>query len=152
MRRILILLTGGVVTLALAGLVTTGLAMASGGRATLQLRQTKLGKILVNGRGRTLYLFAADKRNKDNCITRIGCLAVWPALTTSGKPVAKAGAKTSLIGTIKLSNGQTQVTYAGHPLYTYVADSRAGQTFGEGVLQSGARWYVLNGAGKVIKK
>ncbi|MBV9796556.1 MAG: hypothetical protein JO039_00800, partial [Solirubrobacterales bacterium] len=99
MRRILILLTSGVVTLAFAGLVTTGLATASGGRATLELRQTKLGKILVNGRGRTLYLFAADKRNKDNCIARIGCLAVWPALTTSGKPVAKAGAKTSLFGT-----------------------------------------------------
>ncbi len=152
MRRIVILLTGGVIAIALAGLVTAGLAIASGSRATLQLRQTKFGKILVNGRGRTLYMFAADKRNKDNCITRISCLTVWPALTTTGKPVAKSGVKGSLIGTIKLSNGKTQVTYAGHPLYTYVADSRAGQTFGEGVLQSGARWYVLGGTGTVIKK
>ena len=150
MKRLSILVSAIVVV----AIATTGLASACGGRATLALRQTKLGKILVNGRGRTLYMFAADKRNKDNCITRTAsdCLHVWPALATSGKPVAKAGVKPSLIGTIKLSNGQTQVTYAGHPLYTYIADSRAGQMFGEGVLQSGARWYVLNGAGNVIKK
>jgi predicted lipoprotein with Yx(FWY)xxD motif len=108
--------------------------------------------ILVNGRGRTLYMFAADRPNKDNCVSRPGCLHVWPAVTTTGAPVAKKGVKKSLIGTIKLSTGQTQVTYAHHPLYTYIADTRPGQVFGEGVFQSGAKWFVVNGAGHVVKK
>lgn len=151
MKRLSIVLSA-VIVVALVALATTGLAAASGGRATLKLRKTSLGKILVNGKGRTLYMFAADRRNKDNCLKVPNCAHVWPLLTTSGKPVLKSGVKRSLVGTIKLSNGKKQVTYAGHPLYTYIADSHPGNVFGEGVFQSGAKWYVVNGAGKVVKR
>jgi predicted lipoprotein with Yx(FWY)xxD motif len=147
MKRVSILVSAVV----LVAVATTGLAIASGGRATLQLRKTSLGKILVNGRGRTLYMFVADRRNKDNCVPIPNCLHVWPLVTTTGTPVSKAGVKRSLVGTITLPDGRVQVTYAGHPLYTYIADTKAGQTFGEGVVQSGAKWYVLNGAGRVVK-
>ena len=152
MKRIVILLAGAAAALAVAGLATAGFATASGRRATLELRQTSIGKVLVNGRGRTLYMFVADRRNKDNCVKIFHCTIVWPLLTTTGEPIAKSGVKRSLVGTIKLPNGETQVTYAGHPVYTYVADMRPGQVFGEGVSQSGAKWYVLNGAGHVVKK
>jgi predicted lipoprotein with Yx(FWY)xxD motif len=147
MKRSMILAAGVAIVVSL----TTGLAAASGGRATLQLRSSKFGKILVNGRGRTIYMFVADRRNKDNCVPIANCVHVWPLVTTTGTPVAKAGVKRSLIGTITLPNGTTQVTYSGHPLYTYIADTRPGQVFGEGVVQSGAKWYVLNGAGRVVK-
>jgi predicted lipoprotein with Yx(FWY)xxD motif len=150
-RRILILLAGAAATLSMAGLATAGFATASGRRATLELRKTGLGKILVNGRGLTLYMFVADRPNTDNCVKIVHCTTVWPLLTTTGKPITKSGVKGSLVGTIKLPNGQTQVTYAGHPVYTYIADTRPGQTFGEGVFQSGAKWYVLNGTGHVVK-
>lgn len=148
MKRLSILVSVFVLVAALG----TGIALASGHRATLKLRKTSLGKVLVNGHGFTLYMFAADRRDKDNCVRRPGCTHVWPPLVSTGKPVGKTGVKQSLLGTIKLPNGTRQVTYAGHPVYTYVADSAPGQTFGEGVTQSGAKWYVLNGAGKVVKK
>lgn len=146
MKRIVILLA-----VLAVGLTTAGLAVAGGRRAKINLRKTKIGKVLVNGSGFTLYDFAKDTRNKDNCVSIPNCTVVWPLVTTSGKAIAGKGVKASLLGTITVSGGRKQVTYAGHPLYTYAGDSAPGQTHGANLPQSGARWYALNAAGRNVK-
>ncbi|MBV8734040.1 MAG: hypothetical protein JO120_04605 [Solirubrobacterales bacterium] len=145
MRRILIVLTCA------AALATAAVAAASGHSAKLQLRGTKLGKILVNRSGFTLYMFTRDARNKDNCVKIFECTALWPPVTSSAKVQIGPGVKRSLIGTIKVPGVGRQVTYAGHPLYTYVADTGPGQTFYVGLFQNGGNWYALNASGKVVK-
>ncbi len=81
-----------------------------------------LGEILVDSSGHTLYLFTRDRHDEDSCANVSGCLETWPALTTTHKPVAGAHVRASLLGTIKLHGRVRQVTYAGHPLYTYALD------------------------------
>ena len=147
MRRILTLIAAT----ALVAPLTTAFAGASGTRAQLQLRSTHMGMILVNSRGFTVYAFTRDGRNKGNCAKVSGCTSVWPPVTTSGKAIAGRGVNSRLIGTITLKNGAKQVTYAGHPLYTYVADAGPGQTFYVNVSQFGGRWPALNAAGTEVK-
>jgi predicted lipoprotein with Yx(FWY)xxD motif len=138
---------------AIAVLVATAGLAAAGGRAPkVQLRKTKVGRILADRAGFTLYEFAKDSPNQDNCVTIPGCARVWPPLSTSGKIVAGKGVKRSLLGTIRLANGRSQITYAGHPLYTYVADGGPGETRYIGVFQSGGRWFALNPSGQLVKK
>jgi predicted lipoprotein with Yx(FWY)xxD motif len=135
--------------IAVAALV--GAALAGAKQApTVQLRSTALGKILVNSHGRTLYAFTRDKRNKDSCVRISGCASVWPMLKTSGSPTAGSGIKRSLLGTIRLSGGARQVTYAGHPLYMYSFDSGPGQTDYVGVSQFGGTWKALGATGKMV--
>jgi predicted lipoprotein with Yx(FWY)xxD motif len=114
----------------------------------LHAASTKLGNTLVTASGRTLYLFAKDKNGKSSCTGQ--CASFWPPLLTSGKPRAGAGIKASLLGTTKRSNGQLQVTYNHHPLYTFVKDKAKGQTNGEGVDAYGAHWYAVSPAGSKI--
>lgn len=147
MRRILTLIAAT----ALVASLTVAFADASGTRARLQLRSTRVGMILVNGRGFTVYAFTRDGRDKGNCARVSGCLSVWPPVTTSGKAIAGRGVKSRLIGTITLRAGVKQVTYAGHPLYTYVADSGPGQTFYVNVSQFGGRWPAVNAGGNEVK-
>jgi predicted lipoprotein with Yx(FWY)xxD motif len=109
-----------------------------------------LGRILVDGRGRTLYLFEKDKHGKSTCTGQ--CAGFWPPLIASGKPLAGAGAKASLLGTIKRPDGRLQVTYNHNPLYTFVKDKRKGQTTGEAVNAFGAEWYALSRAGAKVEK
>jgi predicted lipoprotein with Yx(FWY)xxD motif len=112
---------------------------------TVALRKTRLGKVLVVGAsGRTLYLFEGDGKYKSNCTGE--CAAVWPPLMVTGRPSAGRGASRSKIGEIKRGHGH-QVTYAGHPLYTFESDSRAGQTSGENV----SDFFVVSASGKAIK-
>jgi predicted lipoprotein with Yx(FWY)xxD motif len=117
--------------------------------ATVSIRSTKLGPILVDAQGRTLYLFEADKTSKSTCDG--SCASAWPPLTVTGAPMAGTGVKASLLGTSKRDDGTTEVTYAGHPLYGYVGDSAAGDTTGQGLDQFGAEWYVLNAAGHKVE-
>ena len=147
MKRILILAA------AIAGVApaTPGLARAHASSAALQLRKTSVGTILVDARGFTLYAFTKDRRGKDMCATIGGCLSVWPLVTTGGKPIAGRGVASSLIGTVALKGGARQITYAGHPLYTYSADSGPGQTSYVNVSQFGGRWPALNGVGQEVK-
>ena len=147
MKRTLIVLT------CLIALGAAGVASAAGGghRAKLQLRKTSLGKILVNGRGFTLYEFTRDKKNMDACAGVSGCSSVWPALTSSSKAMAGPGVKASLIGSIALPHGGRQVTYAGHPLYTYVGDEGPASTDYVGASQFGGRWFAVSAAGKAVK-
>jgi predicted lipoprotein with Yx(FWY)xxD motif len=130
--------------------VPAALAGAHVSRAELKLRKTSAGTILVDSRGFTLYAFTRDRRNRDACASIPHCLTVWPALSTAGKPIAGAGVKRSLIGTITVK-GQRQVTYAGHPLYRYIADTAPGQTYYVNIWQFGGRWPALNAAGHEVK-
>jgi predicted lipoprotein with Yx(FWY)xxD motif len=111
---------------------------------------TGLGRVLVNSSGRTLYMLSADKNDKSSCSGM--CASFWPPLIASGKPRAVAGAKASLVGTTKRSDGRMQVTYKRHPLYTFVKDTKKGQTNGEGVNAFGGVWDAVSPAGaKVVK-
>jgi predicted lipoprotein with Yx(FWY)xxD motif len=111
---------------------------------------SKLGRILVNSRGHTLYLFAKDRNGKSACSRK--CAAFWPPLIASGKPRATAGAKASLLGTVRRADGRMQVTYKRHPLYTFAKDTRKGQTNGEELYVFGAEWYAVSPAGNKIEK
>jgi predicted lipoprotein with Yx(FWY)xxD motif len=148
LRRIMILTAATLLAVSL----TTTLASASATHAKLQLRRTSIGTILVNGSGRTVYAYTADGRNTDNCVKESGCMSLWPAVATSGKAIAGPGVKASLIGTITIKGGVKQVTYAGHPLYTYAEDSGPGQTSYVGIFQFKGYWPALNAAGKEVKK
>jgi predicted lipoprotein with Yx(FWY)xxD motif len=118
--------------------------------AKVELVNTKLGKVLADGRGRTLYLFEKDKGSGSACAGM--CAQAWPPLTTTGKPRAGAGVSASKLGTTTRSGGVKQVTYNGHPLYGFVKDTGPRQTHGEGLKAFGAEWYVLNSAGRKVEE
>jgi predicted lipoprotein with Yx(FWY)xxD motif len=107
-----------------------------------------LGSILVNSQGDTLYLFQADSGGKSACSG--ACATAWPPLRAGGKPTAGSGLNASLLGTIQRSDGQPQVTYNGHPLYTFTGDQNPGQASGQGVNAFGALWYALNSGGNQV--
>ena len=117
--------------------------------AGVGLRNTPLGRVVVDDNGRTLYLFEKDKNRRSACYGQ--CAMYWPPLLTHGKPAARSGAKQALLGTIRRADGSRQVTYAGHPLYRYVQDRQPGQTTGEGLQLFGGGWDVLSPAGKKIE-
>jgi predicted lipoprotein with Yx(FWY)xxD motif len=116
--------------------------------ATVDLRKTSLGRVLVSSKGHTLYLFKKDRSAKSFC--RASCTKFWPPLLKHGKLTAGSGVKASLLGTTRRSNGSLQVTYNRHPLYTYILDKKAGQTKGEGVLAFGAKWYAVSAKGRAV--
>jgi predicted lipoprotein with Yx(FWY)xxD motif len=126
---------------------TSGMQTA---RATVAIASSPLGKILVDGEGRTLYDFPPDKSMASTCYG--ACAALWPPLITSSKPAAGKDVRASLLGTTKRKDGKLEVTYNHHPLYYFVSDQKAGQTTGQGVDQFGAPWWVLSPAGKEIHR
>src|SRR5438128_3392060 len=132
---------------------TATLAGATGATsrgATLKIARTPLGRILVDSRGITLYDFPKDKGTTSSCYG--ACAALWPPLTTKGKPIAGRGVRASLLGTTKRKDGKLEVTYNRHPLYFFVSDRKPGQTTGQGLNQFGAPWWVLSPAGKEIQR
>jgi predicted lipoprotein with Yx(FWY)xxD motif len=118
--------------------------------ATVQLHNSSLGKILVNSQGFTLYLFTRDSHDKNSCVKVSGCAKVWPALT-SGKPTAGSGVKASKLSTITLPGGSKQVTYAGHPLYTYAPSTEKAETSYVGVTFFGGAWDAVNASGGAVR-
>jgi predicted lipoprotein with Yx(FWY)xxD motif len=133
-----------------ANSATSKAAAGAGAAATVGVRSGGPGRFLVDSGGRTLYLFAADTSTKSTCDG--ACAQGWPPLTTTGAPKAIGAAQASLLGTTKRSDGSTQVTYGGHPLYTYIEDSSAGQTTGQGLNAFGGLWWVVGTDGKLIDK
>jgi predicted lipoprotein with Yx(FWY)xxD motif len=107
-----------------------------------------LGDHLTNAAGRSLYMFASDTAKKSTCTG--ACASAWPPLLTHGSPKAGHGASAAKLGTITRPDGTHQVTYAGHPLYTFADDTAAGQTNGQGSNGFGAKWWVLAPSGTVI--
>ena len=115
--------------------------------ATALVRSTTVGEVLVDARGRTLYLRTIDASRKSTCYG--SCAAAWPPFVTSGKPRAGSGVKQALLGTAKRKDGTLQVTYAGHPLYFFGQDTKAGQISGQA---TAGTWWVLGASGKKITK
>ena len=141
--------------LAVAALVVTAaFAMSAAGSTSsgtvVKAGSSNLGRIIVDAHGKTLYLWAHDKGKKSTCYG--DCAAYWPPLLTHGKPLARAGARAGLLGTTRRHDGRMQATYAGHPLYYFVQDTRAGQTKGEGLTGFGGRWDPLSAAGRAVRK
>jgi predicted lipoprotein with Yx(FWY)xxD motif len=127
---------------------TSAMSAASARAPAVHVANSRLGKILVDSRGRTLYLFRKDAGARSACFG--ACATFWPPLRASGKPTAGSGAKAALVGTTKRSDGKPQVTYNGHPLYTFKMDKKAGDTNGEGVNAFGGRWFAISASGKQI--
>jgi predicted lipoprotein with Yx(FWY)xxD motif len=115
--------------------------------ATVQTKKLKkLGVVLVNSKGFTLYMFVPDHQKSVTC--KGSCAVIWPPLKVKmgQKPTAGGAASKKLLGTY----GRV-VSYNRWPLYTYLSDHKPGQAFGQGVNNSGGKWYVLSPSGKVIK-
>jgi len=135
----------------MGGYGSSGTAPSSGGAssvATVSAASTRLGMILVDGSGRTLYLFEKDQPNRSACSG--ACAAAWPVDQSSGTPKAGSGVTASMLGTIKRSDNTTQVTYNKHPLYHFQGDSGAGQQNGQAVDAFGAKWFVVGPAGGAV--
>jgi predicted lipoprotein with Yx(FWY)xxD motif len=123
---------------------------STSGNATIAVKSTSLGRILVDGRGMTVYLFEKDKGTTSTC--NGSCASFWPPVTTTGTPKAGRGVMAGKLGTTTRSDGKTEVTYSGHPLYYYVGDMKPGDTTGQGLNAFGALWYVLSPAGQAVTK
>ncbi|HEV7753305.1 MAG TPA: hypothetical protein VGO71_17280 [Baekduia sp.] len=121
---------------------------ASAAAARIATADHGLGPMLVDSQGRTLYLWQADTGMSSTCSGE--CATDWPPATTSGAPHAAGSAKAALLGTTKRSDGTTQVTYAGHPLYRFAGDGKARQVNGQGSSAFGAPWLVVAPGGAAI--
>jgi predicted lipoprotein with Yx(FWY)xxD motif len=150
MKRLPLAIAAVVAALVATALLGAGLAAGSSAASgtTVKVSKSRLGKIIVDGRGRTLYLFEKDRRGHSACSG--ACAGYWPPLLTTGRPVAGTGAKKSLLGTVRRANGKKQVTYGGHPVYHFVQDAKPGQTKGQDTHFFGGGWYVISPAGKKI--
>jgi predicted lipoprotein with Yx(FWY)xxD motif len=125
---------------------TTPATTPSGQAATVGVANNgRLGKILVDSQGRTLYLFQADSGTKSACTG--ACATAWPPLRASGKPVAGSAIAASKLGTSTRSDGKPQVTYNGHPLYRFANDRNPSDANGQGVNAFGGLWYTVSPAG-----
>jgi predicted lipoprotein with Yx(FWY)xxD motif len=155
LRRVFLL---GMFSVAVLALLTSGgtLAKAATTKATTSVVVStktlpKLGTVLVNAKGLTLYMFVPDKHAKVTCVG--GCAVAWPPvmLPAGAKAVAAGSAKASLLGSDSDPKGGKVVTYAHWPLYTYVGDTKPGAATGQGLNVNGGLWYVLSPSGTVIK-
>jgi predicted lipoprotein with Yx(FWY)xxD motif len=126
---------------------STASSAPSGGTAAIVSATTvpKLGKVIVDAKGFTLYDFHKDKGGVSACYG--ACAKIWPPLLSEGKPQAGEGAMASKLGTTKRKDGTLQVTYAGYPLYTYEEDLKPGAANGNDVDSFGAEWYALQPSG-----
>jgi predicted lipoprotein with Yx(FWY)xxD motif len=150
MTRLTVLVLTAVVAVGATAGIAAGASNPSA-PAKVGVRTTKLGKVLVNGKGVTLYLFEKDKKGRSACTG--ACAKAWPPLLTKGRPHASGGASSKKLGTTRRADGTTQVTYNGHPLYTFIGDAgKPGRTAGEGSKAFGAEWYVVGTNGNKIEK
>jgi predicted lipoprotein with Yx(FWY)xxD motif len=150
-RRNVVLLT-----LAVAGVALSSACGSSGGSSAtgptpqatgeaISAQSTSLGKILVDGRGRTVYAFANDKTNVSTCDG--ACAADWPPVPVPSQAPASPPGVTGALGATTRTDGTRQLTVAGHPVYTFSGDSAAGQTKGQGITLNGGLWTVVSAAG-----
>lgn len=156
MRVKRLLAVGSVVALALVG---TAVALAADHASkrhasTLKISTrsvTGLGKILVDSRGRTLYMFVPDKRKSVTC--HKVCAKIWPPLflPATAKFAVAGGVKRALLGSDKDSTGGRVVTYNHWPLYLYLGDRKPGDATGQALNLNGGLWYVLTPSGALVK-
>jgi predicted lipoprotein with Yx(FWY)xxD motif len=131
---------------ACASATPTPSAVQPSGPATINVSQNAtMGSFLVDSKGMTLYLYTTDTPNTSNCYGP--CATAWPPLLTNGTPIVGTGVTASLLGTTTRTDGTTQVTYNGWPLYYFQTDKVPGDTTGENVQ---GVWFVITPAG--VKK
>jgi predicted lipoprotein with Yx(FWY)xxD motif len=154
--------SAGIVPAALAVLALALTACSGGGDVTtlsappttdtsltLTLQRSPVGPVLATGGGNTLYDFAPDTPTHSACLND-GCVFQWPPLIKSGPVRVGTGVDPSLVGTLTRPDGSTQLSYDGHPLYTYSLDVTPGLVMGQAIDQDGGLWYVLNATGQQI--
>ncbi len=116
---------------------------------SVKVMRSRYGPMLFDGKGRALYLFTREPTSRSRCYG--DCAVAWPPFLTKGKPRARSGVKSSVLGTTRRRNGKTQVTYAGHPLYYYVDDREPGQVLCQDVVEFGGTWLVVSPSGRAIR-
>jgi predicted lipoprotein with Yx(FWY)xxD motif len=116
---------------------------------TLTAGNSPLGSILVDSKGRSLYLFEADTGTTSTCTTA-GCVTEWPPLIANGTPQPGAGLAADQVGTTTRPDGTRQITYSGHPLYYFAGDTQNGNTKGQGLNDNGGLWYVVHTDGTAV--
>src|SRR4051794_2468340 len=121
---------------------------APSGDAVVGTADHGLGPMLVDGQGRTLYLWQADTGQTSRCSG--ACAEAWPPVTTTASVRSGAGVQSLLLGLVKRGDGSAQVTYAGHPLYRFAGDAAAGQGDGQGSDAFGAHWWAVGPRGAAI--
>lgn len=145
----LLALTGAGAVAASPRQATTGQAAGAAQAATLTARSSRYGRILFDGRGRVLYLFARDRGGRSSCSG--ACAKAWPPFLTNGAPKGLAGVNAKLLGTTKRSDGTVQVTYAKHPLYYFKGDTKPGLIKCQNVSEFGGLWLVVAPSGKAVR-
>ena len=110
---------------------------------------SRYGTVLFDGRGRALYLFTRERGRTPACYG--ACAQAWPPFTTRGRPRGGRGARGSLVGSARRSDGTLQVTYRGHPLYYYVGDRRPGDILCQNVVEFGGTWLVVKPSGAPVR-
>ena len=136
------------IIVALAAVLALSHDAMAAGRDTLKVGKSDYGPVLYDGKGFVLYAFTHDGKSKSRCYG--ACAAAWPPyLAKSRRP--GAGAKQSLLGTTRRSDGSLQVTYAGQPLYYYVGDRQPGQILCQNVEEYGGLWLIVRGSGKLVR-
>src|SRR5438067_13615217 len=131
-----------------SGAATHSPSPSATGSKVAATNNAKLGQILVDDKGMTLYLFVADTGTASTCYT--SCANIWPPVLTNGAPQAGTGADKSKLGTTTRTDGKVEVTYAGHPLYYFIKDKKAGDTTGQGINGFGGLWWVMSPSGTAI--
>jgi len=134
-----------------AALAAVLVAPAAAATTTVKVHKSRYGRILVDGQGRTLYLFTRDRGPKSRCYG--ACARAWPPFLAGADaaPQAAGGANAAKLGTTARRGGTTQVTYAGHPLYYYVDDRKPGQILCEDVAEFGGTWLVVSPSGRAVR-
>jgi predicted lipoprotein with Yx(FWY)xxD motif len=141
----LVLGAAGAAVVSSAGAASRSAYAPAGARITAH--HSRYGTVIFTGQGRAIYLFARD-HGKSACYG--ACAKAWPPVLTKGKPTAGTGVRANLLGTVRRKDGTQQVTYAGHPLYRFVNDKKAGEITCQNVSQFGAKWLVVTPAGKAV--
>jgi predicted lipoprotein with Yx(FWY)xxD motif len=138
-------LAGGLLAVALALSATPAMAA----RPSVTVHDSRFGRILTDGGGRTLYLFTRERTARSRCYG--ACAGAWPPLIAHGPLVSGRGARRGLLGTTRRRDGSRQVTYRGHPLYYYVGERRVGEILCQNVVEYGGTWLVVSPTGKAIR-
>ncbi len=110
---------------------------------------SNLGTVLVNGEGLTVYEFGKDQGTTSSCYGE--CEKAWPPVISKGQPTAGEGASGSQLGTTERKDGSLQVTYAGHPLYTFIEDKAPGEANGNGSEAFGGQWWAIDQSGSPVE-
>ncbi len=146
--RIIPAKTAAVFVLSL-GLLTIGTATVMAASQPVHTASTTAGKVLVDAKGKTIYIFAADSPGKSTCID--ACAQAWPPVLATSKTLGHSADVKAKLSVITRSDGKTQLAVNGMPAYTFSGDSAAGQAHGQGMNASGGLWWVVAPSGSAMK-